>query len=197
MSPTPGAPDPAGGGPEDGPDPAGRGPEGTPDPTELVDRLPADLDVTAAGEGYRIPDNARRRIPGILYVVIGTAAVAARLASPQAVLINDGVAVAGAALVAFGAFHLVVGRRVRIDERAALVTAQRTVGFPVGHASAQMAWRGLLSRPVWRVLVYSAEDPPLHRGIVVVDAVGGRVVETFVEATPADGSEDRRPPRPG
>jgi hypothetical protein len=34
---------------------------------------------------------------------------------------------------------------------------------------------------VWNVLVFSADDPPSQRGLVRVDAVDGRVVETYTE----------------
>ena len=78
-----------------------------------------------------------------------------------------------------------------VNEREALVAAQRAVGFPVGHASAQQVWRGLRSRPTWRVLCYSVEDPPLRRGLVLVDAVDGRVVEHLAEDNP-----EARPPDP-
>ena len=58
----------------------------------------------------------------------------------------------------------------------------------MGHASAQMSWRGLLSRPVWRLLIYSSEDQPLRRAMVVVDGVTGEVVEWFSEDNPEDWS---------
>jgi hypothetical protein len=76
------------------------------------------------------------------------------------------------------------GWRMHVDETEALVAAQQAVGFAVGHASAQQVWRGLRSRPTWRVLCYSSEDPPAQRGLVLVDAVDGRVVEHLVEANP-------------
>jgi hypothetical protein len=49
-------------------------------------------------------------------------------------------------------------------------------------------WRGLRSRPTWRIFCYSAEEPPLQRGLVLVDAVDGRVVEVLVEANPDTAS---------
>ncbi len=52
-----------------------------------------------------------------------------------------------------------------------------------------MGWRGLLSRPTWRVLLYSAEDPPTKRGFVLVDGVDGKVIDSFTEANPEDWSE--------
>jgi len=73
-----------------------------------------------------------------------------------------------------------------VDEQQALVAAQGAVGFPVGHASAQQVWRGLRSRPTWRVLVYSAEEPPRRRGLVLVDAVDGSVKEQLVQDNPTE-----------
>ena len=73
---------------------------------------------------------------------------------------------------------------MRVDEKEALVKAQRAVDFPVGHASAQQVWHGVRSRPTWRVLCYSTEEPPRQRGLVLVDAVDGRVLEHLVEANP-------------
>jgi hypothetical protein len=87
------------------------------------------------------------------------------------------------------AFQLVSGWNLDVDEADALVAATRKVGFPVGHASAQMGWRGLLSRPTWRILLYSAENPPTQRGLVLVDGVDGQIVDWFVEANPEDWSD--------
>ena len=68
----------------------------------------------------------------------------------------------------------------------ALVAAQGAVGFPVGHASAQQVWHGLRSRPTWRVLIYSAEEPPRRRALVLVDAVDGHVIQHLVQDNPAE-----------
>jgi hypothetical protein len=45
-----------------------------------------------------------------------------------------------------------------------------------------------LSRPTWRILLYSAENPPKQRGIVLLDGVDGQVVEWFAEDNPEDWS---------
>ena len=60
---------------------------------------------------------------------------------------------------------------------------------PIGHASAQMGWRGLRSRPTWRILLYSAEEPPKQRGFELVDGVDGRIVDQLVEENPEDWSD--------
>jgi hypothetical protein len=52
-----------------------------------------------------------------------------------------------------------------------------------------MGWRGLLSRPTWRILLYSADTPPAKRGLVLVDGVDGEIVQHFVEENPEDWSE--------
>ncbi len=156
------------------------------------DELPEDLDVTGYVGPYTFPDNSRRRVPGLIYLVSGAACLALWLArGSDGVLVNEGMVVAAVLLVAAGAYNLVAGSRLGLRETDALVSASRQVGFPVGHASAQLAWRGLLSRPTWRILLYSAEDPPAKRGLVLVDGVDGDVVAHFVEDNPEDWSELR------
>ena len=107
----------------------------------------------------------------------------------DAVLVNKGILAAGIALLLIGGYHLLAGYPLELDEHEALVAATREVGFPVGHASAQMGWRGLRSRPTWRILLYSADEPPAKRGLVLVDGVDGEVVSAFVEDNPEDWSE--------
>ena len=75
---------------------------------------------------------------------------------------------------------------MNLRETDALVAATRAMGFPVGHASAQLAWRGLRSRPTWRILCYSAESPPRRRGFVLIDAIDGHVVQQLIEDNPED-----------
>jgi hypothetical protein len=160
------------------------------DSDELRDELPHDLDAAGFVGPYQFPDNSRRRIPGIIYLVVAALLAAIWvLAREDSAFVNDGLLLAAAILAAVGLFSVTSGWRMRIDEGEALVRATQAVGFPVGHASAQQVWRGLRSRPTWRVLCYSAEEPPRQRGFVLVDAVDGRVIEHLVEHNPEDLSE--------
>jgi hypothetical protein len=161
------------------------------DDAEVRDELPDDLNASAYVGPYVFPNNNRRRIPGYLYLLLAVGLVAAWAATGggDAVLVNGGFLGAAALLVVFGAYHLVSGYDLDVDERDALVAASRTVGFPVGHASAQLGWRGLRSRPTWRILLYSAEDPPATRGLVLVDGVEGQIVAHFTEDNPEDWSD--------
>src|ERR1700684_1657204 len=151
---------------------------------DVGDELPEDLDVTAYVGPYVFPDIRRRRIAGACYVVIGALALWGGLTSA-----NRGLELGGALLVVSAAYHFVAAWPLRLDQTEALAVASRTVGFPVGHASAQLGWRGLLSRPTWRILLYSAEDPPAQRGLVLVDGVNGMVVDHYVGENPEDWSE--------
>ncbi len=158
---------------------------------EVRDELPQDLDVTAIEAPYEFPNNNRRRVPGVLYLLVAAGCIALWLLrrSSSPVLVNNGLVFAAAVLAAFGVFHLVSGWDLDVDEERALVFATKELGFPVGHASAQMGWRGLLSRPTWRVLAYSAENPPLTRALVLVDGVDGAIVDSISEDNPEDWSE--------
>jgi hypothetical protein len=167
-----------------------------PGPDEPFDVLPEDLDVTAAVGDYEFPDNARRRIPGIIYLVAGAASIVVWLVGrgDDAVLVNRGLLLMGVLLVLIGLGHLWTAWPLDHDEKDALVTATREVGFPVGHAAAQMGWRGFRSRPTWRILVYSTDEPPSKRGLVLVDGVDGEVLDTIVEDNPdAAGAEADEP----
>ena len=148
------------------------------------DELPEDLDVTAYVGPYVFPDIRRRRIAGALYALIGLGVLWAGVASG-----NRGLLLGAALLLVLAAYHFAAGWPLRVDQTQALTVASRTVGFPVGHASAQLAWRGLLSRPTWRILVYSADEPPSMRGLVELDAVDAHVIGEYTERNPEDWSK--------
>ena len=158
---------------------------------EVRDELPAELDVTGLVGTYLFPNNNRRRIPGVIYVVLGALCVAlwAWRRGHEPILVNGGFLAVGIGLVLFGLYHLQAGWDLAVDERDALVAATRNVGFAVGHASAQLGWRGLRSRPTWRILLYSNEPTPRQRGFVMVDGIDAAIVSSFVEDNPEDWSE--------
>jgi len=148
------------------------------------DALPADLDVSAYVGVYLFPDIRRRRIAGTMYAVVA-AACAAGYANSS----NGGLLAAAVMLGLIALYHFATAWPLNVDQTESLAVASRTVGFPVGHASAQLAWRGLRSRPAWRILLYSADEPPSVRGLVELDAVDGHVLGEYTEANPEDWSQ--------
>lgn len=156
---------------------------GAHDDADAGDSLPAELDVTAYVGPYLFPDIRRRRIAGWIHVAIGALSLAGGLRSD-----NAGLIAAGVFLLLVAAYHFLAAWPLKIDQTEALAVASRTVGFPVGHASAQLGWRGLRSRPSWRVLVYSADSPPSMRGLVELDAVDAEVIGEYDEPNPEDWS---------
>lgn len=158
---------------------------------DIRDELPEDLDPTGFVGPYQFPDNSRRRWPGVIYLVVAAVCVVVYVLATDSAIVNGGLVVAAVVLAAVGIFSITSGWRMHVDEKDALVAAQQALGFPVGHASAQQVWRGVRSRPTWRVLCYSAEDPPMQRGLVLVDAVDGTVVEQLSENNPELAPEPR------
>ena len=144
---------------------------------EVRDELPEDLNASEYVGAYQFPDNSRRRIPAVMYLVIGALCAAAWFATRDGdtAVVNDGLSAAW---------------RMQVDERDALVRATQAVDFAVGHASAQQVWRGVRSRPTWRVFCYSSEEPPLRRGLVLIDAIDGSIKECLVEDNPDDSPVD-------
>lgn len=166
----------------DTPDPA---PDHVESTDALRDELPEDLIAHGYVGPYQFPDNSRRRIPGVMYLILGALCLIAWLVwSDSSTAVNGGLLGAAALMLFAGVFSITSGWRMSVKESEALAAAATAVGFPVGHASAQQVWRGLRSRPTWRVLCYSAEEPPLQRGLVLVDAVDASVLERLVERNP-------------
>lgn len=153
------------------------------------DELPADLDVSAYVGMYTFPDIRRRRAPAIAYLVLAAALAILVATHPgRRPLVNGGFLVVAVVLGLIGIYHLAAAWPLAVRDTEALLAAAGEVGFPVGHASAQLGWRGLRSRPTWRILLYSSEDPPAKRGLVLVDAVDGTVLDHVVEDNPEDWS---------
>lgn len=141
-------------------------------PRELADAegVPEDLDANVAGP-YEFPSPTRRRVSGVTFLGGSLlAALGAALGLPAGLYVLAGV------LVIIGMFHFVSAWELNTTVEEALAAAGREISFPVGHASAAVTFEGWRSRPVWHVLVYSAEEPPVTRGLVRVDGVKGTVL---------------------
>jgi hypothetical protein len=156
---------------------------------DVVDALPDDLNSAGYVGPYLFPNNNRRRVPGYLYLALAAGCVALWAVADESPFVNGGFLLAAVLLAVVGTYSIVTGWNLDVDEQDALVAASRVMGFPVGHASAQMGWRGLLSRPTWRILAYSDENPPAKRALVLVDGVDGEIVQHFVEDNPEDWSK--------
>jgi len=130
-----------------------------------------ELDANVEGE-YTFPDPRRRRASGWVYLVA---------AAVSTVTFEGGWMVA-VGFVVLGVWQFLASWPLNINEHDALKAAASAVGFPVGHASASVRFRGWRSRPRWSVVLYSATEPPDQRALVVVDAVDGQIAEKpFVE----------------
>jgi hypothetical protein len=159
----------------------------TPD-DEHRNQLPEEFDSSGYVGPYSFPNNNRRRISALIYAMTGLVCIGLYATRGQAVLVNRGLLVGGLMLLSLAGYLVAAGVTLKVAETDALVAATRTVGFPVGHASAQLSWRGLISRPTWRILLYSADEPPTRRGLVLVDGITGVVGDHFVEDNPEDWS---------
>ena len=153
-----------------------------PKPARGADELPEELDITVA-RPYKVPDNRKRRVAAGCYVFAAVASGAGGAISG-----NGGLLAAAALFALVAAHHLATAWPLELDETGALAASAAATGFPVGHASAQLAWRGVRSLPVWRVLLYSADEPPSQRGLVELDAVDGEILGAYTEDNPEDWS---------
>ena len=161
-------------------------------PPELGDELPEDLVPSAARGKYSIPDNARRRRPAVVLAVAGLASAALWWSRGEGgVLVNSGFLGAGIGFLLLAAYFAASARPVRVWEDEAVATAKVTTGLESGTGRAQLAWRGVLGRPVWRVLVHDDTGARARRGVVIVDATNGSIVEHLTEyVTPTQPDAD-------
>lgn len=140
--------------------------------------MPDDLDANVLGP-YEVPDPARRRRAGAVY--LGAAAIAA---AGIAVGLPSGMWIIVGVFLVIGGYHFLAGAHLAVSDTDALNIANAATDFAVGHASAVLGFDGLLARPTWNVLVFSADEPPTQRGLVRVDGRSGEVVETYTEPVP-------------
>ena len=101
---------------------------------DVTDALPEDLNAAEYVGPYVFPNNNRRRVPGLPVPARSAPPASPRwaIAGPDGVLVNGGFLAAGLLLVLLGAYHLVAGWNLDVDERDALVAATKEVGFAVG-----------------------------------------------------------------
>ncbi len=144
--------------------------------------MPSDLDAGNLSP-YAVPDPARRHRAAVVYWVAAALTAGGIVAGLPTAMWG---VVAGFVVIA--GYHHLAGWHLMIREHAALEVANRATEFPVGHASATVGFDGWRSRPVWNVLVFSADEPPSSRGLIRVDATSGAVLERYIEAVPAVGN---------
>lgn len=149
-----------------------------PDEVAAAQGLPEDLDASLFGP-YTVPNLTRRRRAGAYYLG-GAVLVALGIATglPAGMWLIVGV------LAAIGLYHFVAAFDLTVTDTDALSIANQQTDFPVGHASAAVGFEGWRARPIWNVLVFSADDPPSKRGLVRIDAVSGDVKDVLVEDNP-------------
>ncbi len=149
-------------------------------PTEVAEAadMPDDLQSIVL-EPYAVPNTNRRRRAGLVYVVAAAITTGAILLG-----LPGGLWLLVALFAVVAAYHWLGGWDLAVMDGAALEIANREAEFAAGHASAALNFEGWRARPVWNVLMFSADDPPSQRGLVRVDGLTGEVVGSYVEDIP-------------
>ena len=140
-------------------------------PVEVAEAesVPEDLDSGLLGP-YEFPTPERRRTSGWVYLVGSGLSVSGALSG-----FPSGMWAVAVAFGAMAAWHFLTAWPLVVLDSEALEKAAQAVSFVVGHSSGAVRFEGWRSRPVWNVLLYSADDPPSKRGLVLVDAVTGEL----------------------
>lgn len=143
---------------------------------EKPDSLPDDLDITKYVGPYQFPSPRRRRTAAYSILIISFVSILIGFNAHNAAMIGGGIA-----FVLVGVFFFVTAWPLEVDDLTALTTAGSQAPFSVGHASAQLCFTGWLSKPMWRVVVFSSDEPPTQRGLVEIDAVSKKIASTYFD----------------
>jgi hypothetical protein len=155
---------------------------------EYRDELPEDLQPSHTSPEYAFPNTSRRLWFSFMTFVFAVLSFALWIHSHNGVLVNSGSLVLAIVLAVLSIYFIASGWTMRMFARDALASGAQNAGFVVGHASTHLGWLGMRSRPTWRVLLYSHENPPRERSVVLVDAVDQHVVSAIRESNPEDWS---------
>lgn len=140
------------------------------------DQLPDDLDVTKYVGPYQFPTPRRRRNAAVCIFLISLFSLVTGIFSNNTTLILSGIF-----FVAVSLYFYFSAWPLNVDDLSALTIAAKQAPYSVGHASAQLSFMGWMSKPLWRVVVFSSEEPPSQRGMVEINAVNKEVVSTYFE----------------
>jgi hypothetical protein len=146
-------------------------------PQEVAEaaEVPDDLQSLVL-EPYAVPNTNQRRRAGWVYVVAAAIVVLGIVLG-----LPSGMWLVVALFLVVAGFHRLAGWDLKVMDGPALEIANRHAEFPAGHASAALNFQGWRARPIWNVLMFSADDPPTQRGLVRVDGITGEVIGSYVE----------------
>ena len=135
--------------------------------------LPDDLNSLAVGS-YVVPDpRKRQQYPYIVLSVVLISFIASLMAG-----FVDFVPVL--IILSFTAFLLFfVDNKFKIQQQEVIEKITNNIDHSIGYYSIaltfQLTFKNLLT-PVWTVIVYSHENPPLNKTIIEISAFSGRVI---------------------
>ena len=141
--------------------------------------LPDDLNSLAVGS-YVVPDpRKRKQYP---YVVLGVA-----LLSFITSLVIDFVSFVPVIIILsiIGILLFLVNNKFKIQQQEVIEKITNNIDHSIGYYSIaltfQFTFKNILT-PVWTVIVYSHENPPLNKTIIEINAFSGKVItEPYTE----------------
>ena len=152
---------------------------------EHRDELPADLDASGYVGPYQFPDNSRRRIPGVIYLVIAAACVVVWVVGhDSSPIVNDGWLWAAGLLTVVAVISISSGWRMHVDERRRSSRPSRPWASPSATPRPSRSGVGCAAARRGACCATPSRTRPSARGLVLVDAIDGEVVEHMVEDNP-------------
>ena len=134
------------------------------------ENLPDDLNSLAYG-AYRLPDLSRRRFFAIILLIFCLVSVSLMFFWNQNIFIYPSVIFFFIFIYIFLLDHHISVQQNEVVEKAA-----QHIDHSVGYYSVALTFRNFILNPVWTVIIYDHNNPPIDRSIVEIDANSSKLI---------------------
>jgi hypothetical protein len=141
--------------------------------------LPEDLNSLAVGS-YVVPDPRKRKqypyvVLGVVLLIYITSLMMDFISFIPVIII----------LCTVSLLLFVVNNKFKIQQQEVIENISNNIDHSIGYYSIALTFQFTLKQiltPVWTVIVYSHENPPLNKTIIEINAFSGRVItEPYTE----------------
>ena len=134
------------------------------------ENLPDDLNSLAYG-AYRLPDISRRRMFSIILLIFCLVSLFLAFILNLNIFIYPSVIFFFIFLYIFSLNH-----RISVDQKEVVEKAAHYIDHSVGYYSVALTFKNFILNPVWTVIIYDHNNPPIDRSIVEIDANSSKLI---------------------
>ena len=134
------------------------------------ENLPDDLNSLAYG-AYRLPDLSRRRFFAIILLIFCLVSISLIFFSNQNIFIYPSVIF----FIIF-IYIFLLDHHISVQQKEVIENAAQHIDHSVGYYSVGLTFRNFILNPVWTVIIYDHNNPPIARSIIEIDANSSKLI---------------------